>query len=141
MRKCGKCQCEYEAYQASITSYCKPCKREYQRANDNRSKESVMLKSAKKRAVKNSLPFDLCINDIVIPLLCPVLGITLNKNNKGTCYNSPSLDRLIPSKGYVKDNVNIISMRANFIKNNASYDEVKKISEWMKSKQLRNHNG
>ena len=141
MRKCGKCQCEYEAYQASITSYCNPCKREYQRENDNRSKESIILKSAKKRAVKNNLPFDLCIDDIVIPLFCPVLGVTLNKNNKGTCYDSPSLDRFVPSKGYVKDNVNIISMRANFIKNNASYDEVKKISEWMKIKQLRNYNG
>ena len=134
MRKCGKCQCEYEAYQVSITSYCKPCKRKYQRENNKRSKESVMLKSARKRANKNGLAFDLCIDDIAIPLACPVLGIILSKDNKVSCSNSPSLDRLIPSKGYVKGNVNIISMRANLIKNNASYDELINISKWMKIK-------
>lgn len=134
MRQCGKCKCEYENYQVSATSYCKHCKREYQRLNDTRSKESVILSSAKKRAKRNGLDFDLCIDDIVIPPTCPVLGITLSNTNKVSCYNSPSLDKMIPSKGYVKGNVNIISMRANFIKNNATYDEIKQILKWMESK-------
>ena len=50
--------------------------------------------------------------------------------------NSPSIDRLIPELGYIKGNVNVISLRANIIKNNATKDELIKIANWMESKGL-----
>jgi hypothetical protein len=45
--------------------------------------------------------------------------------------NSPTLDRIIPSLGYVRGNVKVISMRANVLKHNASLDELKKLVAWL----------
>ena len=47
-----------------------------------------------------------------------------------TSPNSPSLDRLIPEKGYTKSNVQFISFKANRIKNNGSPDQWIKFGEW-----------
>lgn len=80
---------------------------------------------------KRELPFNLEESDIVIPDVCPVLGIPIYfGSGNGPKHNSPSLDRLVPSKGYVKGNVNIISQKANRIKNDATLDELRKVYEW-----------
>lgn len=46
--------------------------------------------------------------------------------------SSPSLDRFDPKKGYVRGNINVISDRANTLKNNASVEELEKVVAWMK---------
>lgn len=43
----------------------------------------------------------------------------------------PTLDRIIPNKGYVKGNIQIISQRANVIKNDASAEEIMKVAKYM----------
>lgn len=56
-----------------------------------------------------------------------MLNIKLN-NHAGEQLlqdNSPSLDIIIPSKGYVKGNVWVISNRANRAKSNLSLEELK----------------
>lgn len=69
-----------------------------------------------------------------LPDVCPVLGIPLVYGNKTLrCDNSASVDRFDSSKPYSKDNVNIISFRANRIKNDGTIDELKKIVAWMES--------
>ena len=76
---------------------------------------------------------------MIYPLdgICPVLGVFMNWGIKQSEYaNSPSLDRFDPSKGYIKENVSWISMRANAIKRDASVEEVEKIFQWMKTKIL-----
>lgn len=90
-----------------------------------------MLMAAKARATDAEIPFDLTIDDIVIPLYCPALGIKLFIGERGSRENSPSLDRIDPKLGYVKGNVIVISWRANRIKSNASYDEILKIGSWL----------
>ena len=45
--------------------------------------------------------------------------------------NSPSLDRMDNSKGYVKGNVQVISHKANSMKFSASKDELLKFAEWV----------
>jgi hypothetical protein len=62
--------------------------------------------------------------DVVVPTHCPVLGLPLYRNKRFGGANSPSLDRIDPSKGYTKDNVHVISHRANTIKNNATPEEL-----------------
>jgi hypothetical protein len=96
------------------------------------TKELQMLDSAKYYAKKKGLPFNLELSDIVIPEFCPVLGIKLNINNVGKPKDdSPSLDKFIPTLGYVKGNVQVISFRANWIKQNATLAEVHKLYQWM----------
>jgi hypothetical protein len=58
--------------------------------------------------------------DIVIPDTCPLLG---------TPMESPSLDRIDSTKGYVKGNVWVISNRANTLKNDATLTELKTLVE------------
>lgn len=65
-------------------------------------------------------PFDLTTSDICIPDRCPVLGIPLEIGSKQRTDNSPSLDRHIPHVGYVRGNVEVISWRANRLKNNCA---------------------
>ena len=75
--------------------------------------------------------FNLSVDDIQIPEICPVLGIPVFVVDGVMGDNSPSLDRLDPSKGYVKGNVNVISWRANNLKKDASTDELKLIIAYM----------
>ena len=68
---------------------------------------------------------------------CPLLEIELSyENYEGQIVpqNYATLDKIEPSKGYVKGNVQIISYRANTLKNSASLDEVKLlVKNWSKN--------
>lgn len=83
-----------------------------------------MINAARHRAKRDNLPFNLEINDIRIPEFCPVLGIKLEINKETVGPNSPSLDKIIVNKGYVKGNVRVISHRANWLKNNSNKEEL-----------------
>jgi hypothetical protein len=86
--------------------------------------------TCKSRASTKGIPFEIEVSDIVIPEFCPLLGIKLNTEpNKDNRWASPSIDRLIPEKGYIKGNILICSMRANTIKNNASVDELMTLTD------------
>lgn len=94
---------------------------------------AVMLRSAKHRAKKRGLPFDLTIEDVVIPELCPVFGIPL-VCNAGTGHarqDSPSLDKIIPELGYTKGNTQVISNLANVMKHDATPEQLIQFAEWV----------
>jgi hypothetical protein len=99
------------------------------------SPRTKMLYAAKARATKCSLPFNLTLDDIQVPDICPVLGISLAKNSNHCQPNSPSLDKITPELGYVKGNVRVISHKANTIKNNATVEELKKVLDYLESNQ------
>lgn len=96
----------------------------------NKYPEQRLRQSARQRAKKLGLPFNLSKTDIQIPAKCPILGIELKVNSQIFADNSPTLDRLIPEKGYVKGNVMVVSFKANRLRNNASLDELRKITEF-----------
>ena len=87
-----------------------------------------MLKGAKHRAKRDGVPFNLVEEDIVIPSHCPVLGIPLSFGPIDDRDSSPSLDRLVPSKGYVRGNITVVSFRSNSIKSNATIEELRKVA-------------
>lgn len=91
-----------------------------------------MYKEARSRAKKNNLKFDIELSDIIIPKYCEVLGIKLICGLNKACSNSPSLDRIDNTKGYIKENIKVISLKANRMKNNASIEEVEAILRYMK---------
>jgi|SRR5579863_6418637 len=78
--------------------------------------------------------FDLTVEDILpLPTHCPVFGIELDYGRKEHVMdNSPSLDRLNSTKGYVRGNVAIISHRANRIKNEGTIEEHELVIAYMK---------
>lgn len=98
-----------------------------------RNYRSWLLRQVKLRAKKCGIPFDLTIDDIVIPEFCPVLGLKLERGVGSSCDTSPTVDRIIASKGYVKGNVAVMSRKANSMKGGASAAEHRRIAEWMES--------
>ena len=99
----------------------------------SKSVEYRILSRAKSRAKQNNIPFNLTLEDIIIPDTCPLLGIPLEiQLKKGYHPNSPSLDKIIPEKGYIKGNVWVISNRANTLKNDASLKELELLVENLK---------
>lgn len=67
-----------------------------------------------------------------LPKVCPILGIELVYGNLDYRKdNSASIDRYDSNKPYEKGNINVISWRANRIKNDGTAEEHRKISEWM----------
>lgn len=83
-----------------------------------------MWQAAKLRAKKKSLQFSISVDDIKIPSVCPLLGLKLSYEDFGIRFNSPSLDRKDSSKGYTKENIWVISSRANILKNDANIEEL-----------------
>ena len=82
----------------------------------------LLWKQAKHRAEHEyGCDFNIEVSDVVIPLTCPYLGIALDGSDK---THLPSLDRIDNSKGYVKGNVQVISFKANAMKNSASIKEL-----------------
>lgn len=74
--------------------------------------------------------FNIEVEDIIIPELCPYLGVKLLTDSKD--YSQPnyySIDRIDSNKGYVKGNIQIISRLANTMKNGATIDQLLKFSE------------
>lgn len=91
-----------------------------------------MLESAKKRANKKGLAFNIDRSDISIPDTCPILGIQLVVGGQGMKDSSPTLDRIENKLGYVHGNVSVISYRANRIKSDATLDELIAITQYIR---------
>lgn len=93
------------------------------------------LSKARLRAKEKGLPFDL--ETLECPDVCPVLGIPLvymRGRGRRTSYDdSPSVDRLRPEVGYVKGNVQVISARANRIKNDATLEDLERVLAYVRS--------
>ena len=63
---------------------------------------------------------------------CPVFDIKLNWLNVGKAKDdTPSFDRTDSDKGYVTGNVVVMSWKANRLKNNATREDLKALSEYM----------
>lgn len=101
--------------------------------NPKREITKTLINHARARAKKNGLPFNITIDDISFGETCPVLGIPFVFGKDKPSHQSPTLDKLIPTRGYVRGNVCVISHRANWIKNNATLGELKKLVAWMES--------
>jgi len=90
-----------------------------------------LLNNAKRRSEKYNLEFDLTIDDINIPEFCPVLGIKIGVGIK-QWDGSPTIDRIDNTKGYTKDNIKIISWKANNLKSFGTIEDFEKILKYMK---------
>lgn len=103
------------------------------RYNDPTRYHIYMYDRAKQRARDRGLEFNISPEDIIIPDTCPVLWMRLERNCwwKTSAPNSPSLDRIDSSKGYIKWNVHVISHKANTIKTNATSEELISFAKWV----------
>ncbi len=122
---------------------CKKCSakiRETTRRNNDWKNDAkkILYSNAKQRAKKSNIPFTITKEDIEIPDTCPVFGFPLKREDRETWMNAPSIDRIDNTKGYIKENIIVVSRRANILKKDATIDELQKLSEYYSS--LRNLN-
>ena len=87
--------------------------------------QHIILYRAKQNASDKKMDFNLTLEDIIIPEKCPLLEIPISTNfsdgNKDCYY---SIDRIDSTKGYVKGNVQVISLLANIMKNKATNEQL-----------------
>jgi hypothetical protein len=108
--------------------------------NDRWHRLNRLMQGARHRARMNNLPINITTNFLmeIYPKdnKCPVLGIDLQFNSNGRSgdrSNSPSIDRVNPIGGYTKDNVRIISWKANGAKRDSTIEILESIIKYMKS--------
>ena len=126
-RQCLKCQdikalSEFHKHarcKGGYNSVCKACRVPVSKQQHaERTQQRRLFDSAKSRATKKGRDFDLVLEDIVIPKTCAVFGTPLV---------NPSIDRIDSSRGYVKGNIRVISLRANQLKSNATVHEMEMV--------------
>jgi hypothetical protein len=99
-----------------------------------------MLKKARVRASNPKSPkeFNITVQDVlsVWPKdnRCPVLEVPLQKGTGTATDYSPSLDRIDSAKGYVPGNIVVMSFLANQIKNDATWQELERIADYIEGK-------
>ena len=67
----------------------------------------------------------------IAPEICPVFGVPFKRGSTGYNHWSPSIDKILPQLGYVRGNIQIISNRANLIKQDATPEELKMFANWI----------
>jgi hypothetical protein len=140
-----------------LSSHCKECDQKYQESKRRKSPEKQLeygrqyqqkrrtnfdfrLKSlvtaSKQRAIQKGLEHNITVEDIkeIYPKdgCCPVFGFKLEFGSAGFRDCSPSIDRIDPSKGYVKENIQILSWRANRLKVDATIEELEMLLSYLK---------
>lgn len=107
---------------------CKECNAAYMRGYlRRRARErpsDAIWERARRRAARLGVRFDLPRGSVRVPSLCPVFGIPVLVGPSRS-PNSPSLDRIVPSQGYVPTNVRVISDMANRLKGAHSLQELR----------------
>lgn len=127
-------------------SYCKMCTKRVNNSEAARAKKSAsarkiraqdparaLFDAARGRARARGIRFALRREHVIVPALCPVLGIELRvSGRRGPCDTSPSLDRIDPKKGYMPGNVRVISWRANKLKADATEAELAAVLAYLR---------
>ena len=140
-KTCGKCGETKPAHgfhrglrsKDGLQPYCKACRK----AAERKRPFSKVVRNAKSRALKVDVPFELTEQylESIWTGVCPVFQVRMDLPSHRESHKrtpaTPSLDRLVPDKGYVPGNVLWISLRANQMKNDGTSDDLFRVAEWL----------
>lgn len=134
-KQSSKGQATSKAYRNRLDVKEKQNKKASQKYHDPITWRRYTLSSLKYRAKIRNYDFDLTLDDLNIPEFCPVFGIPL-KINYGRKHlgsrDAPSVDRVDNNKGYTKDNIVIMSNRANILKKDGTLEEFEKLVTFLR---------
>jgi hypothetical protein len=155
---CTKCK-EYKLlsefskcwhYKDGLHSWCKSCNKEYK---DNQCRFKAWFGTKRKDGTRNGWEWNIDPEDIPgvriretitearnrkyysweaveKPEVCPILKMKIDWGMNGRQPNSPSLDRIDSTKGYIPGNVMIMSDLANKMKQNATEEQLNQFSRY-----------
>lgn len=119
-----------------VKGLCKACRSKYRDSIREKARQKdfhlerakSIYYGARTRARKKRLPFDLTINwiyDKIKQGYCEVTGLPFShKIQKPPHRFAPSIDKVLPSLGYVKENCRMVVLMVNIIKRDYSDEEV-----------------
>ena len=142
---CAECQRKYEATWRAKNKkrlvLARQKRRERDRAYRYRYIEEnparYLVSRIKSRCEKKTLPFDLTdhmeeIKARIAKGKCEMTGLPLRKRHGKMAWNSPSLDRVIPSRGYLYSNIRVVCFAMNAAMGNWGEKVLRKIvSTWL----------
>jgi len=139
-KRCPSCKKTKDAKHFAISNsvlcglapYCRPCARAKALRHRHENKLSMLIRSAKTRAKKKGIAFNIDASHLSIPSHCPVMGIKIEQNLSVISDGSPSIDRINNRRGYVKGNVIVVSVLANRIKSTATPDQILAVGNFYK---------
>jgi hypothetical protein len=107
---------------------------------------ALIIMCARRSAKARGLICQITRADLLpLPVECPVLGIRLDyaygTKNRKALPNSPSVDRIDNTKGYIPGNVQIISWKANRLKSNGTPDELMRVARYAAQVSPKRSNG
>ena len=119
---------------------CKICESSLMKNKYKQNPIPQMLSNAKIRAKQKGVDFNLTSQYLkkIFPKdnKCPISGLNFEfgyiNREKINKNNSPSLDRIIPSKGYVIGNVMVISDLMNRMKQDSTFEDLEKLYNFYK---------
>lgn len=136
---------------ATLRASCKPCRaiaakdryaasdktaimaqyHKYKEARRITQRASYLVTAAKQRAKEKGIPYDLDghrreLQEIMDKGVCQLTGLPFDMLGKQT-WNSPSLDRIVPSLGYVRSNIRVILFSLNVMMHDWGLETVKKV--------------
>lgn len=146
-----------KANKDGLQYHCRSCDKEYQQKRRSQNSESLkeyskkylqkkkqnfefrlqmLLNASKQRALSKNREHTITLEDIKeaypIDNKCPVFGFDLEFGDAGFREKSPSIDRIDSSKGYTKDNIQIISWKANRLKSSATTEDLEILLAFLK---------
>jgi hypothetical protein len=128
------------AQQAYGKKYRETHREQRKKAARERAYEVQVFHNLKKSARLKGVPFNLTIDDIRIPVVCPVDGLPLIRGRgprkSGPNERSPSADCHIPALGYIKGNVVFMSHIWNMRKSEMDTEQVRTLLRYMEGRAL-----
>jgi hypothetical protein len=110
----------------------------YRQIYDALNRGKLLAGECRRRCARKNLPCDL---ENHLPELekrvqsgrCEMTGVPFDFHAKGTAWNSPSLHRIVPAKGYTFSNIKVICFAMNAALGNWGEEPLKKIAtEWLR---------
>lgn len=111
-------RCEAKEYRQ--TAAFKASQKKHRTKARLRDPHKVWFTSLEARAKLKGIEVTIAPCDVPWPAKCPVLGIPIEVVYGHANDHSPSCDRIHPEDGYVPGNVQVISQRANRLKDNVT---------------------
>ena len=125
---------------------CKSCESTLMKVKYRQNPIPQMLSNAKIRAKQKSIDFNLTFEYLkkIFPQdnKCPVIGVDFqfgykNLDKKNTDF-APSLDRIVPEKGYVEGNVIVVCNIVNRVKSDSTIKILENVFKFYKKLEITN---